>query len=629
MRFIGFDMGDGESAVAVFQQGSGIEPIVVPIAGSRSLLSAVGKLHGEIVVGERAYTDALAEDLSVRFKSRFTYDPASYDTVVLFAKGVRKALEEASALLEGDVLVVGCPAGWNAASRRRYHDLLLRAGFREPQVISESRAAFLYAKYAKTVALDIDVLTESALVIDIGSSTLDFAYIVDGRETGVGTFGEIQLGGGLLDAELLRRAVQRSRQREELKRVFAESKSWHSYCEIQARKVKEQYFTQEAADPGAVVKKQVRVWYDGVQRLPLELDAQEAADLVQTPLEALNGLSFSQALHNALTHARQVTRSNPPKVVLLTGGASRMGMFQAQCREIFADAVVVSCPEPEFSIAKGLAYAGWIDENMRAFRQAVAGQVTDEKVSAIAREALPLLTPGVVDALVELALREVAIPTVSQWKRGDIETLQDMTALLQSRMEQVLRSPMAQEALEPVIADWVHGLTGKLQAMVDPICDQYQVPRREMRLSFSQRGDTGKVAIEAKELMGFPLIGALMSIIISVVSALLCGGSGVALIAAGPLGFVAGLALGAVIGALGWGAVSGALMKAKLPWVLRQMNVEKRLRSEGVKRSLRDALTKEIAPQNSEFARQVVEGFTQSFQQYLRQVTQAAEIPIQ
>lgn len=629
MRFIGFDMGDGESAVAVFQQGSGIEPIVVPIAGSKSLLSAVGKLHGEIVVGERAYTDALAEDLSVRFKSRFTYDPASYDTVVLFAKGVRKALEESAYLQEGDTLVVGCPAGWNAASRRRYHDLLLRAGFRAPQIISESRAAFLYAKYAKTVALDIDVLTQSALVIDIGSSTLDFAYIVDGRETGVGTFGEIQLGGGLLDAELLRRAVERSRQRDALKRVFAESKSWYSYCEIQARRVKEQYFTQESTDPHAAVKKQVRVFYDGVQRLSLELDAQEAAQLVEAPLEALGGESFAQALRNALAQARQLTRAEPPKVVLLTGGASRMGMFQALCREMFAEAVVVSCPEPEFSIAKGLAYAGWIDENMRAFRQAVAREITDEKVSGIAREALPKLNPGVVDALVELALREVAIPTVSQWKRGDIDTLQEMAALLEARLQGALASPMAKEALEPVIAGWVQGLTGRLQAMVNPICDQYQVPRKEMELSFAQRGDAGKVTIQAKELMGFPLIGALVGIVTSVVSALLCGGGGVALIAAGPLGFAAGLAVGAVVGALGWGAVSGALMKAKLPWILRQMNVEKRLRSEGVKRSLREALTKEIASQNGEFARQVVQGFTQAFQQYLGQVTQAAEIPIQ
>ena len=29
MRYIGFDIGDGESAVAAFEQGSGIEPAVI------------------------------------------------------------------------------------------------------------------------------------------------------------------------------------------------------------------------------------------------------------------------------------------------------------------------------------------------------------------------------------------------------------------------------------------------------------------------------------------------------------------------------------------------------------------------------------------------------------------------
>ncbi|MFR5853077.1 MAG: hypothetical protein ACLUE8_01355 [Lachnospiraceae bacterium] len=41
MRYIGFDVGDGESAIAAFEQGSGIEPVILPVGGSRSFLSAV------------------------------------------------------------------------------------------------------------------------------------------------------------------------------------------------------------------------------------------------------------------------------------------------------------------------------------------------------------------------------------------------------------------------------------------------------------------------------------------------------------------------------------------------------------------------------------------------------------
>lgn len=629
MRYIGFDMGDGESAVAVFGQGSGIEPMIEPIGGSRSLLSAVGKVRGEIVVGERAYTDVLAENLSVRFKSRFTYDPSSYDSIVLFVKGVLAALKERGGIHDDDVFVVGCPAGWNAACRSRYHDLLVRAGMQNPQVISESRAAFLYVKYAKTVSLDIDVLRESALVIDMGSSTLDFAYIVDGRETGVGIFGEMQLGGGLLDEEILRRAVQKSKNRNELMQVFEKSKSWYSYSEIEARRLKEQYFTQAAIDPKASAKKQIRVCYDGTQKLLLEMNAIEESSLVDDPLAALGGQSFSEALQKALDNAKQVTAGQPPRVVVLTGGASKMRFFQAQCRDTFPDAVVVCCPEPEFSIAKGLAYAGWIDENMRAFRSSIAVEITDERVADIAKESLRSLIPGVVDALTELVLEEAAIPIAEQWKSGAIDTLEEMNQHMQNRMERVLKSDLAEDALSPVIEHWLKGLNGNLQAMIDPICDRYQVPRKEMQLSFVQTGEAGKFNIGAKELLRLNFISAVVGVVLGVVGGLLCGGSGIALIAVGPLGFLAGAVIGAVVAAIGFQAVSGLMMKAKLPRPLRWMDVGKRLRSETTKRGLTDALSKEIGAKDSEFSKQVVKGFTDSFQKYLRQVAQAAEIPIQ
>ncbi len=629
MRYIGFDMGDGESAVAVFQQGSGIEPIIQPVGGSKSVISAVGWVRGEIVVGERAYTDGLAEGLCVRFKSRFTHDASSYDTVVLFAKGVLDELRAHNALQEGDVFVVGCPAGWNAACRSRYRDLLVRAGIPKPQVISESRAAFLYAKYAKTVALDIDVLQESALVIDMGSSTLDFAYIVDGRETGVGTFGEIRLGGGLLDEELLRRAVEKSKNKDALVSVFAEAKSWYSYAEIQARRAKEQYYTEASGEPKASVKKQIRVCYDGMQKLTVELNAAEANSLVTEPLGSLHGQSFAGALQSALDNAKQITKAAPPRVVLLTGGASRMRFVQEQCRETFGDAVVVCCPEPEFSIAKGLAYAGWIDENMRAFRKSIAEEITDDRVADIARESLPSLIPGVESALVELVLEEAAIPIMTQWRSGEIVTLEEMNRQMQDRIQRVMGSDLAEAALAPAIGTWLMGLNAKLQALVDPICDRYQVPRKEMRLALTQTGEAGQVHIGAKELLGFNFIGTVVGVVLSVLGGLLCGGGGIALIAVGPLGFLAGVAVGAVVAAIGWTTVSGLLMKANLPRPLRWMNVEKRLKSESVKRSLKEALHQEIGGKDSEFAKQVVKGFTESFQKYLRQVAQAAEIPIQ
>ena len=627
MRYIGFDMGDGESAVAAFERGSLIEPVILPVCGSASLLSAVGLLGGEIVVGDRALTDALAQELSVRFKSRFTTDPASYEDVVRFVRGVLSDLRQSGALRPDDRFVVGCPAGWNTAARTRYRDLLVRAGMDNPQVISESRAAFLYAKYARTVALDVDILNESALVADIGSSTLDFAYIVDGRETGVGTFGETALGGGILDAALLRRAVERSRDRSALRSVLSESRSWYSYLEIEARRLKEEYFTRLATEAAPVVKKTLRVCYDGVQRLTLQIDNEEASHLVDDPLPELDGRAFSQAVSEALANAARLTAERPPRLLLLTGGASRMPFFREACQEAFPAAVVVSCPEPEFSIAKGLAYAGWVDENLRAFRQAIREEITDARVSAIASDALPALIPAVARLLCDLILDEAAIPIAQQWKRGEIRTLSEMNERIAARVERILSSPLAQETLAPAVRVWLTSLTDRLQAMVDPICDRFEVPRRQMRLDLTATG-AASVELKAGSWMGLPLVGAVLGVIVSVAAGLLCGGGGIALIATGPLGFVAGVAVGAAASLLGWNAMSGALMRVDVPLLLRRINLEKRLRSETVRRELCEKLSDSLSDPAGPFSTQVVEGFSRSFRGYLYSIAQAAEIPI-
>lgn len=628
MRYIGFDMGDGESAVAAFEQGSLIEPVILPLCGVRSLLSAVGMLNGEIVIGERAYTDALADQLSVRFKSRYTTDSSSYEDISRFVRGVLRDLINSGYFAGDDHFIVGCPAGWNAAARSRYRDLLIKAGVRNPQVISESRAAFLYAKYAHTVALDVDILNESALVVDIGSSTLDYAYIVDGRETGIGTFGETALGGGILDAALLRTALENCRDREAVQAVFNECRSWYSYCEIEARRVKEEYFTRLADETAPAVKKQLRICYDGLQKLTLELNPETAEKLTTLPLPELNGVSFEQAVRSSLENAAKLTAQRPPKLLLLTGGASRMPFFRALCQEIFADAVVVSCPEPEFSIAKGLAYAGWVDDNLRAFRQAIQDEITEERVAALASEALPQLLPSVADALTDLIIDQAALPLMEMWKRGGIRTLKELEQQLSSRIESVLISPVAQEALSPAVSTWLSALEKKLQSMIDPICDRFDVPRKQMELSLAATG-AGQMNLKASDWVGLPMMGTVLAAVVTVITGVLCGGSGVALVAAGPLGFLAGAVIGVLASLLGWNALSDMLMKWDLPLLLRRIPIEKRLKSDTSRREMRRRILEALSPVDSPFRQQLVSGFSNAFSTHVYAIAQAAEIPIE
>ena len=135
--------------------------------------------------------------------------------------------------------------------------------------------------------------------------------------------------------------------------------------------------------------------------------------------------------------------------LLLTGGASRMPFFRDTCKEIFPNAITVCCPEPEFSIAKGLAYAGWIEENLRAFRKAINEEITDARINVVVRQSLPELMPSVIDALVDLLMDEAALPIYRDWQRGKLLTLGDMNTKMQQRMAEVLDSPMTEEACRP------------------------------------------------------------------------------------------------------------------------------------------------------------------------------------
>ena len=305
-----------------------------------------------------------------------------------------------------------------------------------------------------------------------------------------------------------------------------------------------------------------------------------------------------------------------------------MPFFRSLCQEIFTDAVVVSCPEPEFSIAKGLAYAGWVDDNLRAFRQAIQEEITEERVAAIASEALPSLLPAVSVALVDLIIDQAALPLMEQWKRGAIRTLKDLESQLAERMESVLASPMAQEALAPAVSEWLGRLEKKLQAMIDPICDRFEVPRKQMKLNLAATG-AGQMNLKAADWVGLPMMGTVLAAVVTVITGVLCGGSGVALVAAGPLGFLAGAFIGALASLMGWNVLSDLLMKWDLPLLLRRIPIEKRLTSEQNRRDMQRRILETLTPQDSPFRKQLINGFSNAFSQHVYMIAQAAEIPIE
>lgn len=630
MRYIGFDLGDGESCVAYLTRENVIEPRILSVSGSMSFVTAVADYRGETLVGPMALSTEGAENVAIRFKSRVRTSPdEAFADIRRFLQGVTLQLKAAPELepLEECKTTVGCPAGWNDELRARYQALCEEAGLPNVTLTSESRAAFLYARNARGIAADEDFLSGSTLVIDIGSSTLDFAYVVDGREHGVGTFGD-NLGGGVLDECILRQAVADlpAREREKVQDVFRRSPTWRSHALYAARRVKEAYFTDEKKYEKEPCVGRVRLYYDGRQEIIFRLTQEFIEKICRQPVPELQNRSFLANLQDALNRARQQTAANPPRVLVLTGGASRMAFFRDACRDAFPDARFICCPEPEFSIARGLAYAGRTDELLEAFRAEIHEYTGSQAVENAARADMPALCESLAALLTDLMAVEVAAPAADAWRKGELATLEEMRRRIETESQALVRREETQAKLSAAVMEWLAGVQEKLQRDVDAICIRNSIPCEMMRLPPPQLQPGSALAAGAKiDFDAVKTVEAIIGAVVAAVMAALCGGAGLALVAEGPLGLAAGAAIGVVAALLGKPAVETMLMRVNLPVIMRKILPRDALLSARSRGKMQKALAESLAKDEA-FAASIVTGVAGELDAFIERLAAKTEI---
>ncbi len=346
MQYWGYDLGDGESAVAR-TDGEGGLPQVVAIGGKAVTLTAWAVMKsGEVRIGENAARVASsAIRSSARFKSRFLDPNADSPGLIRdFSSKLLEGLRSEGSLKGGDaanVFYIGCPAGWGAEDRARYQAIFETLGVPSPHVISESRAVLVGAIQSNFLRDSVDLTKRSVLVVDIGSSTTDFAYIRKGKEQEIRTGGEVMLGGGVMDELLLEACVEASPDARAIRAVFAESESWRVDCELHARALKERYFSSE---PSVWDKQPCRetlcINYDGPLFLDLYVDRAMARRLTEQPCAALQGRSFREVFCEGLREVSESIGTEQPELLFLTGGVSRMSAVADWCRALFPEAVI-------------------------------------------------------------------------------------------------------------------------------------------------------------------------------------------------------------------------------------------------------------------------------------------------
>ncbi len=632
-RYYGFDLGDAESAVARTQKDAKTaEPEVLPVGDAQSFITAYARLSdGRLLIGESACYSADALERRLRFKSRFLTDRESTKDIRTFAAGVLSRLISEGNLVQGEecCFYVGCPAGWKNSDRERYRGIFEETGYPPVKIVSESRAALISACLSKHLQVGYDILSKSVLVVDVGSSTTDFAFIESGTEVELQTAGEVMLGGGITDAMLLEESVKASPDHSAIAQILDKSEAWRNYCEFAARRLKETYFSDEDYWASRSCTRTVEILQGKSHMLTLRMDRATAKKLMDAPTPLLKGQSFREAFCSSLAEVKDKIKA--PELVFLTGGVSKLPAIRVWCQEAFPDAVVVMTSQPEFSVARGLAHSGKVDEEMRQFRHEVDDLIETSTVERIVSSHMSELYHSVVDTLTEPILEYAAMNVFDRWRSGEISRLSEIDAELSKEIEYYLKGEEAQKLLGTAVATWLRPIAYELEEYTMPICVRHNVPYRALNLTTYLSLTDIDIRVDTKDIFGLDQITWLINTIITMLVSLLCGGSGIALIAGGMKGILAGAILSLSVLLIGQEHLESKMMGLNIPKPLRKLVTrsafEGRIRhiSSEVKSNFYASLEKE---KNEEITNRLVDEISAQIEECLKKMARVVEIPL-
>jgi len=580
LEFIGYDLGHGETALGRAFGATVREPEILEWRGRRSFVTAVATDKSGIKIGAEALNLAALgpkANVAVKFKSRdLNLDSVSVPTF-MFTQTLIDGLTEEGTILgpKKSQFIVGCPSGWSADDRAAYREIFNTSGLKTVRIVPESRAALMTA--LEQGYLSVEDARASVLIVDIGSSTTDFTYC---RDLDAQDVGHNILGSGLLDTEIFNINLARQKDRKQIEELIQTYPHYRPIMEYWCREAKEAYFTGE--DVTVELLKRLPIGRGVV--FEIRIDKADADGILDKKLEALNGYSWRTAFDYALKETIENLGGRAPDTVLLTGGASRLPLVLPATKAAFPKARIVRGAEPEFAIARGLAWLGRFEYLHSSFKKEVdrhtrSGGEIAIKADKASRDLGRTLAPVLVDAITEGCI----LPAFRDWRSGQIKSLDDVEADLNTRVSDWLSSDAARGSLRAVIDVWFAGLQRDIETVTDPLCRDHGLPAMVLSLTDSQHVSRHLEGLS----LSMPHVGSMESdtaLIGTTLSAILIGSllAHVNLFAPlflNPLGLVVGGALAGGTYLFGRKALSGKMRSAKVPVIARQILTDGRVRS--------------------------------------------------
>lgn len=488
-------------------------------------------------------------------------------------------------------VIFGVPSEAAADYREALMEAAQQAGYGEITMVDEPKGALLYHVFHKDIPVR-DAL-RGLLVVDFGGGTCDFAFLCRGNVRH--SWGDMRLGGRLFDDLFFQWFLDANPGALEALRKEGKEYLVHSYL---CRETKEHFSRAMARDRNEKATKAVQqygrivdmTWEAFLSRSrsysPSETFRRFLTDIggsgpsTDDRNAAVDLLSWFRSCLTDGLRAAKIDKGDI-RFVILAGGSSQWPFVADIVQEELGvqGERIMRSDRPYATISEGLALQPAMQARSRA---------TQEKL----REELPQFCNGALKALLVRRTQGIAqeiAAAVTQELFDDklkpllieFRTQGGSVASLKGRLASTAASfePRLKGLIEEKISVLPKGLPSAVKELVAKWFDAHGLvpPEEDMLVKGVDAETDGKPVLEVPDFYG-DIIGTISAFtvgLVTVIVAMICGGSGIAIIVGGPLGLIIGAVLGLVIGFLtvAYGAEKAKEMAEELNvpnWILKR-----------------------------------------------------------
>ena len=476
-------------------------------------------------------------------------------------------------------VLFGVPSEASAQFRAALQQTGEIAGFGVLHLVDEPKGALLY--HMKQRDISVDAALGGVLVVDFGGGTCDFAFLERGRV--VHSWGDMLLGGRLFDdlffqwlcdqnpsleselesrgtsyyvltnlcrelKEFFSRSMTRDRSEKISKRFVEygkiENMTWSEFLRRGAQYCPSRTFIRHSK--GVVPDLRGRGHSSPYNFLAQEGDA---------PLPGREIDLFDWFRSRLLLGLRsgKIDRERI-SVIILAGGSSQWPfvkeVLNSEIPPREQDSIVRS-DRPYAVIALGISLLPALKERFTAARNALQSELQsfiDVKLSALTAKILKHVERRLASVTIDIFFRGEIVPLLMEFRE-----LGGSLAALQIRVDQRTTSaePVARAHLAHVVDHFLDVLQEEVKGLMTEWFTSHGIafPWNEVKIAFPEQLAEPLLRVRTPAADGMlDVIGTAVGSFLAAGAAMLCGGSGAALITTGPIGLFTGALLGATAG---------------------------------------------------------------------------------